>query len=157
MKRRKRGRYFIYICLVVLAVMLPVCLIPAQGETVSKEKRELAEMPKLWREDGMNLQYATELEAYLADHLAGRAFFATGYHWLIGELLESSPTDQVVVGEEDWLFYGETMADYRRTDQWTEEELAQAVDTLQEMQEYVEEQGAQFLFVIAPNKNSLYP
>jgi len=157
MKRRKRGRDLLYICLVVLALVLPVCLIPVQGETISREKRELATMPELWQEDGLNLQYATELEKYLADHLAGRSLFTTGYHWLIGELLGSSPTEQVIVGEEDWLFYGETMEDYRRTNQWTEAELAQAVKTLQEMQDYVESQGADFLFVIAPNKNSLYP
>ena len=63
----------------------------------------------------------------------------------------------VVLGKKGWLYYAPTLGDYCGTDSLRDGELAAVVNNLALMQEYCESLGCRFLFVSAPNKNTLYP
>jgi hypothetical protein len=72
-----------------------------------------------------------------------------------------SPTNDVIVGREtsgeDWLYYQGTANDYLGSNLMSDDELLKAANNLAKMQSTAETNGAKFLFVIAPNKNSIYP
>ena len=68
-----------------------------------------------------------------------------------------SAEEDVVLGQEDWLFYRETMDDYLHTNPLSEQQLFGAARTLALLQEYARSLGAQLYVTVAPNKASLYP
>lgn len=146
---------------IFLTVAFACILIPSVGMVWAKtdittENRELTVFPTLYVEDGsLNLNILSDLGAYFQDHFAYRNEMVTA-NAKIRSALETSPTDQVVVGEGDWLYYGGTLPDYLGQGQLTERGLANVAHNLSLAQNYVEGQGAKFVFAIAPNKNSLY-
>ncbi len=144
------------------AAFLLLCLFPLVGilffgvaEPAANEI--LAFWPSLTEEDGsFNLSYLDEVEDYLADRFALRQEMVTLQHSLTSHLFGETGVDDVIQGKDGWLFYGDTLADYEGTSFMTEREIWSAARSLYLMQEYCTEQGATFLFTIAPNKNSLY-
>jgi hypothetical protein len=80
-----------------------------------------------------------------------------------------SSNSKVIVGTEGWLYYEGSLNDYVGVDivtseelndtsrKLTDRELANVAHNIFLFQSYVESQGAQFLFTVAPNKNTLYP
>ena len=78
-------------------------------------------------------------------------------NWLSANLLGTSGSDEVVVGKDSWLYYASTLPDYTGTEQLSDREIFSAAKNLQLMAEYCQSQGTDFVFTIAPNKNSLYP
>ncbi len=76
---------------------------------------------------------------------------------LLDHIFQTSGTDQVIVGEEGWLYYGETAGHFTGEHRLTEAELQGVLDYLAALQTYFESRGQQFIFVCAPNKNTVYP
>ena len=68
----------------------------------------------------------------------------------------TSGNPDVILGTDGWLYYSDTLTDYTGTDPMGERELFAASKNLQLMSQYCGENGRSFLFVIAPNKNSVY-
>ena len=94
---------------------------------------------------------------YIADHFALRQEMVTANAMLQTGLLATSPAEDVIYGTDGWLYYAETLDDYQNRATLTDEEVRQIAQTIADMQAYCEARGAQFVFTIAPNKNSLYP
>ncbi len=94
---------------------------------------------------------------YIADHFALRQEIVTANAMLQTGLLATSPAEDVIYGTDGWLYYAETLDDYQNRATLTDEEVQQIAQTIADMQAYCEARGAQFVFTIAPNKNSLYP
>ena len=148
--------------LLYIAGFLLICLIPFAGmailgpsEAVANEIQ--ANPPKLTNRDGsFNINVADDTEEYIADRFAFRQELITLWAKLNGKLLRTSVQEQVILGEEDWLYYASTENDYMGhcTDS---SRIAYAAANLALMQEYADSLGAEFTFAIAPNKNSLYP
>ncbi len=65
---------------------------------------------------------------------------------------------QVLVGREGWLFYrtDAVIDDYRGTDLFTTSELARWKQVLTERKNWLAKRGIRYVFVIAPNKHSVY-
>jgi hypothetical protein len=68
----------------------------------------------------------------------------------------TSNNDQVVVGEDGWLFYGETAGSYQGRDFMSAREADNIAFNLRLMQNHALSQNRAFAFTVAPNKNSLY-
>lgn len=155
MKKRKR------LCGLYLGVMMALCLFFSVGALflrpdAAAEGRELTAMPSLQNEDGsINWDFSAGLETVFAERFAGRTQLVTASSLLKAGLF-STGTEQVIVGREDYLFFGETLDDYMGTNPMTDEEIEAAADALAAMADYAAGQGAQFLFAAAPNKNTVY-
>jgi hypothetical protein len=124
----------------------------------SREGRKLAAAP-VWPEDWQQLDgYPDAFEAWFADRFAGRQDLLDAYRRLMFGL-GSSPTDQVVLGDDGWLFYTEAgiMADYRGESEPSRDELERWKAVLLERSAWVAERGARFAFAVAPNKVTIYP
>ena len=138
-----------------------ICLIPSVGmffyHSELAENRTLSGMPSLWTEQGgWNGNYFEELQTYVAEHFAFRSELVEADSVLKYRLLHTPGDDQVVIGKEGWLFFGETLADYAGVS-LSDDELDGIAERLAGVSEYVRSQGKQPLFVIVPNKNSIYP
>ena len=120
------------------------------------ENRELREFPSLSEKGGFNIEYLEELGAYFEDHLAFRPQMLTTNACIWGKLVKSSTTDQVIVGKDDWLYFGGTLEDYTGKELLSDRELYDIVHNLALMRDYAEQNGSRFLLMVAPNKNTLY-
>ncbi|MGN0374126.1 MAG: hypothetical protein ACI4EN_01390 [Butyrivibrio sp.] len=74
------------------------------------------------------------------------------YYNLFGE----SGEDSVIAGLDGWLFYESALGDYTGEARLTDAEIARIVKVLEIAEKSVREQGAEFIFVSAPNKMEIY-
>ena len=139
-----------------------MCLVPSLGIAVfgpsqAAANEVLAKAPSFHTKEGLlNMEVLNGATDWAADHFALRQEFATAWSVIQARLFRSSAEEKVILGREDWLYYRESLNDYRRIG-LRQEQLNAAVRNLALMQEYAEGKGAVFVFTIAPNKNSLYP
>ena len=151
----------IYIVFIALSLALCMSLslgMVFAGSSQAGANEQLAEPPALLTEEGkLNTEYFQDLSSYIRDRFFLRQELISLHHWLSAKVLSVSGDDSVILGSDGWLYYADTLEDYTGTNPMTDRELFAAANNLQLMNEYCAAQGKQFLFMIAPNKNSLYP
>ena len=149
------------ISLLFSVLFLGLCTVPGIGLAVTGGAEAganeiLAPRPRLTdRDDGVNGAVLSELADYIGDRFFLRQECITAWSAL-NAAGRSSVTDDVILGRDGWLYFAPTLPDYTRSAPMTKRELWCAARTLCLLQEYVESRGGQFLFTVAPNKNSLY-
>lgn len=148
---------------VFTAVILLLCLIPSLGMLLPAQEGEaggnqtLSRAPSLRDAEGnWNTDYLSQLQDYAGDNFYLRQDMITAWSALNAKGLRSSITEDVVLGSGGWLYFADTLPDYTGLDPMTDREIFSAAHNLGLMAEYCEDQGAKFLFTVAPNKNSLY-
>ena len=150
-------------CALFTALILLVCLVPSAGMLLPREadtggNETLAALPGIYDRQGrLNTQYLSQLQRYAEDNHYLRQRMITLWSELNVRYLGTSIAEDVVLGRDGWLYFGDTLPDYAGTDPMTEREVFSAARNLALAQEYCESRGAEFLFTVAPNKNSLYP
>ena len=132
-------------------------LMPFSKSDMDKEKREAAKLPKLVKENKINLDFFNELTDYFSDNFAFRQELSTADALIKAKVFKTSNQERVVLGKDGWLYYSESMHDYLGEDLMSEREIHSAARVLYLLQENCEAKGVSFLFTIAPNTNSLYP
>ena len=147
---------------VFAALALIICLVPLVGMTFARtdqttEKKELAPLPSLVEDGHLNTDYLSGLGDYFNDHFAFRQELVSFDSILRGRIFGVSSDDSVVVGRDGWLFYSDTLNDFTGSAPMSERKIFNIANNLSLTQSYVESTGAQFVFTIAPNKNTLYP
>ncbi|EJW96309.1 alginate o-acetyltransferase AlgJ, partial [gut metagenome] len=75
---------------------------------------------------------------------------------LNGKLLGVSTAEGVIQGTDHWLYYKDSLEDYQGTALLSDRSLFNIAHSLSMMQEDLKNKGVDFLFTVAPNKNSLY-
>lgn len=143
------------------AVFFCICLVPFLGIFVGKseesaENRKLSEFPALKTEEGMNVNWLSEAGDYFQEHFAFRNEMVTANAVVNGKGLGVSTAGGVIQGTDGWLYYKDSLADYLGTEPMSERALFNLAHNLSMMQEYLTSKGIQFLFTVAPNKNTLY-
>ncbi len=138
-----------------------LCLVPIVGMLLGFQSKAAAHeiqsrMPTSLTEDGhFRKTVLNEISAYLDDHFAARLELNTAWAKINASVFRSSVDDQIVVGKNGWLYYSPTVPDFLGKN-LTDEELRAIAENLFTLQSGIEKGGSQFIFTIAPNKNSLY-
>ena len=127
------------------------------GPSKAAANEQPAQKPALWEEGSLNKDYLSQLADWVNDGFFLRPELISGGNWLNANLLNTSGAEDVIVGKDGWLYYTPTLPDYTGTEMLSDRELFSAAKNLQLMAEYCQNQGIDFVFTIAPNKNSLYP
>jgi len=127
-------------------LLLPQTILPRENN---------GSLPELFDENGINHDFGNEYEDWFSKNFAFRDSIVDLFSLLKIHLFAEG-NDQVIVGKEDFLFFDDTTADYLGTSAMTEEEILSAAKALQILQERTQASGAEFLFVCAPNKNTIY-
>ena len=148
--------------LIYCILFFAICLCPSLGMLVTKqetssENRQLSEFPSPKTEEGkINVEWLSQAGDYFQEHFAFRNELVTGNALLHGRLLEPSTADGVIQGKNGWLYYKDSLDDYLGQDLLSDRSLFNIAHMLSMTQQALEEKGVNFLFTIAPNKNSLY-
>ena len=147
---------------VFIILCFAFCLVPSVGMVFTSvgDKTESGDenaVPTLKDETGeINEDFLSDLGDYFEDNFAFRDRFVDANALVYGKAFNTSTTDQVVLGSDDWMFYSNTLNDYKSDHLMSDRGLFNIVHNLSLMQDYVNENGSKFILTIAPNKNSLY-
>ncbi|MBR9805124.1 hypothetical protein GYB62_01220, partial [bacterium] len=152
----------------VLFLFLPLIVGVLEKDKLasSSEKRSLATFPSFPQTIDQLIQYPSSLNAYYADHFGLREFFTQRYFRFMKKFSESSQVDHVTIGKDGWLFLGSAKPGYDKYEDpfgdamhanlYSEEELKQFSEALVSINRRLAEQGVAYLFVLAPNKHTIY-
>ncbi len=124
------------------------------------EKRKLVDFPELKWEAKEIAKFPVQFEAFFNDHFGFRDQLVQTYS-LFSLMLKSSSSSVVLIGEDNWLFFiplgnENSLEDYRKNDPLTPQQIRNWKITLEVKYRWLKEKGIQYLFVIAPDKHSIY-
>ena len=145
------------------AACLIICIIPFAGmavvpsnEAVGNEKQK--SLPSITDENGaFNKEYFQQLGDYFSTHYALRPQIISSDAEIQSKLFGTSNLNSVVVGKNDWLYYSSTLDNALGRNLMSDRAIFNTRNNLELTQDYLKESGIQFLFTVAPNKNTLYP
>lgn len=141
-----------FISILLLLLVSPAVLTNWKPEQISKtENRMLAELTPM--SEGFS-SFTTSLNACANDRIGFRDQMVRLYNEITVNFLHSR-NDQVVMGEEGWLFYIGDLPDYTGKTN-TPENVEYCVQVLKKLDAWCKEQGSQLVFLVGPNKASVY-
>lgn len=126
---------------------------------VINENRALSARPELKPKRAYLATFPEKYEAYYSDHFGLRRALIYGLSLARLSLLGVSSSPHVVVGDQGWLYYTleETGRDYPTFSPFSREDLQQLQRDLEIRRDWLARMGCRYLFVIAPDKQSIYP
>lgn len=150
------------LCLVF--VLLFFALLAAPGvaylsgyEAQNLENRPLAREASFVSRGKVNLAFPADFDDWWGDHFGLREEMVTAFHALTMAVFRDTLNKKVIVGKGDYLFYSETMNDYLGINRMSDGDIQKAATILRLEREYCQSLGMEFVFMAAPNKNSIYP
>ena len=148
--------YKIFIILTISLCLAPFVLMIGFKTEKTSENKTLAAVPSLVTEDGFNKSYLSDWGEYFTDHYAFKELLVSINSNIYSHIFGVSTEDDVIVGENGYLYYTATLDDYQHNDSISERKLYNIAHNIKIYQDYVEKKGIAFVFTIAPNKNSVY-
>ncbi|MCP5052805.1 MAG: hypothetical protein GY940_36895, partial [bacterium] len=151
----------VLVILIILFFPLLSQWLIVSGETQLVEKREMNREP-VFRFDLM-FDFFKQYTSYYNDHFVFRGDLIYLNNRFKTGLLRVSPKSRVVMGKEGWLFLGAkpnrpgTIDYYRRLTLLTQPGLESWKRMLEQRWKWLADRGIEYLFLIAPNKNTIYP
>lgn len=145
-----------YVVLCLLICVMPFAGMAVHATNTTTENKELASFPQLKKNGKWNIDFMQELGRYFEDHFAFRTELVTADAKIQSKIFKVSNADAVTAGTDGWLYYTATVNDYLGQNIMSQREVLNAAHNLSLVQRYVQENGAEFLLTIPPNKNSLY-
>jgi hypothetical protein len=142
--------------LFAILISLPFLKMLTVGEpdTQQIEKRALSPMPKFggsWKWQVKNLPRL--FDAYYSDHFGFRSMLLEAGSIINIELFRTSP--RAAFGKNGWLFY-KTNPPFSSLS-LSADDLAKWKGYLEYRQQWLAARGIKYLFVVAPDKDSIYP
>jgi hypothetical protein len=120
------------------------------------ENRVLAEMPKLPKVKVTD--FPEQFENFFNDHFGYRKFLIRQNSLLKHKILNTRD-DEVLIGKDGWLFYtgDHSLENYQGANPFSFNQLQHWQNVLEKKSDWLKTQGIEYLFVVAPNKSSIYP
>lgn len=141
--------------IIYIAIFLVISLVPLftfSGKQAAIGNETEADKPAL--SDG--LKFTANVDSYFSQKFGFRNRLVYAQNVLKETIFKTSGQSDVIVGEDGWLFYGRALDDFLGTSVLDEVSIERMGVILSMMQEYVERQDGEFIFVSAPNKMSVY-
>lgn len=158
--RRTAQRLHIAIFLIVLALPGLGMLLPFPfARPLVDSREEVPEFPRLHADYVSVFSFPGGLYGYLNAHYGFRALLLREHAWLKLNWLRTSPSKQVALGKHGWIFYtGDREVEcWRRTAPFSESDLDRWQHVLEARQNWLAQRGIRFLFVVCPDKHTIYP
>ena len=154
-----RPLHYLFLISFMAALWTPLIVFSTtpKQEISTAENRTLATKPDL--ELKTISEYPQAFASYYDDHFGLREPLLKTHTYARYAMLNISSTNSVIVGHDGWLFRTGHLIldDIRNTWSFSEDELRHWGNILTMKQAWVEEQGAQYIFMIVPSKHLIYP
>ena len=160
-------RFKFLLNLVTSLVFITVIFGPATAmlatpdEEISEaEQRALTQLPENINPFNQPFkEFVTNIEAYVNDQFGYRDRLIYWHNYLKVVGMHKSPTDKVIIGKNKWLFFTRPnqIEDHQGLSEFSEEDLARWANLLNYRHRWFAERGIVYVFVIAPDKKTIYP
>jgi hypothetical protein len=123
------------------------------------EKRKLAEFPKWTPHQPDVREFVAGMEGYYNDHFGFRTQLIRWEHAWKRNLFQESSFPNVLLGKDDWLFYQtrELAEDGTAPVLFEPRQLEAWQALLEKRRDWLARQGICYVFVIPPDKHTIYP
>ncbi len=161
---------FIIFTMLILFLPSTTMVLGIDTEVKSGKKQILARWPELdltWkqmiREPGAAwnslVKYSNGLKEYYEDHYGFRTIFINSYNIIITKHIKSVIKGKVIFGKKNWLFWSgeDSLVQYRSFEPLEKKQLKKFTRILEERDAWCRERGIRYLFIIPPNKLTIYP
>jgi alginate O-acetyltransferase complex protein AlgJ len=152
---------FILSALFLAGIYVPVLktLVSPRLDWSFSEKRKLAPMPRMSLNPQDLETFPAQFQNYYNDHFGFRERLIRAHSRLMQNYFDKSPVQKVMFGESNWLFFTveKNIEDFLGLDPFTEDELQKWKSNLESKRNWLARQGVRYLFVIGPNKQTVYP
>lgn len=150
---------------IIIAIFILILISPfigwiAGAKIELEENRNLANAPELTVQGVIKSNYFSDVEKFYNDHFAYRAMLVKMKSWIDFHVFRTSPSSRVHLGRDGWLYYYRANHDYFKIDDCNPDEVKRMrfiARQLHELERMVEVSGRKFVFVIAPDKSTVYP
>ncbi|MBO4601700.1 MAG: hypothetical protein J5651_00885 [Salinivirgaceae bacterium] len=153
----KKAIQIVFVTVVCLILLFPIIGFNGKGEVSELENRKLAEKPKFsWKS-------FVPYDSYFQDRFGGRESLVELANWFDYEILHRSLHNNLAIGgRHGWLFYtdaddGDNLADFNKKNLLNNDQLEQLESNIQSVVEWCNANNLKYLFLICPNKHSVYP
>ena len=147
----------------LLVIFAPIAKFNRNGKISSKENRTLAEKPYLFSENRVNENLFRECDAYFNDRFGGRQKLISLNSWVDYSVLRRTVyNERALKGKGGWYFYiskgdGDNLSDFQKRNLMDESALLDFKKRVSEAKSWCDSQGIRTLFLVCPNKHSVYP
>ena len=126
----------------------------------NSENRELAPFPEVTEPADIR-SFPKQFDSWYSDHLPYKEDMVSLKSRTEIGLFKELDSDQVILGTEaPWLFYkasdGQAIETYKRTNQFSDENLTKITEVLTGLQTRLYEEGIDFVLMIVPDKETIY-
>jgi alginate O-acetyltransferase complex protein AlgJ len=121
------------------------------------ENRALAKVPELFFREALDQKYFSLWEKYFNDHFWFRGGLVRFDSWIDYHLFMVSPSPDVVLGKDNWLFYKEEIPDFKKEGCKERIQMIVLAQKLRVLEKLLEQSGKKLLFLVPPNKSTIYP
>ena len=154
----KKPFHFLFSALFILACLLPGLGLFLFGPSPAAGNETPVQPPSLTTSTGsFNTEFLSQASDWFSRSFGFRRELITADSALKASVFRTSTQSLVSLGQEDWLYYAETLDDFTGADTLSPRQAYCIAHSLKLAQDYAQSQGAAFVFTIAPNKASIYP
>jgi hypothetical protein len=163
----KTGNIFLVVVF-CLTIFVPFLIGIIQEDKVASgiEKRNLVRYPLLPKSLKALSEYPEKFNTYYSDHFGFRELLTKVYFKLVYQAGIQSAVDDVTFGQDGWLFLGSIKKGYQRhsdpigdvmnVNLYTQKELKEFAKSITKIKNWLGNKGIEYLYVIAPNKHTIY-
>ena len=130
------------------------------SQTVSTiEKRELAPFPRVkWNAKAL-ADFPPAFDAFFNDHFGFRNHLISLNNYIQAKYFRVSPVKKVIIGDNGWFYVtvDSLIEDFQGKYRLTPLQLESWKNDLENKEKWLARRGIKYLFVVAPNKQTIYP
>ena len=157
-KRAKSSLMLSFVILGLCLMLIPAVshLLPIKKWQEPSQEAKVA-APSLTKTSGeLNINYLQDVGTYLEKTFPFRGDMIAAAGTLKSGIFSSALTDQVVIGKDGYLFYADSLDDYRGVNRLSSRGIDNAATNLKILGDQAQARGIKFAVALAPNKNTLY-
>ena len=144
--------YFVFLLILISPFVLSIFFTDIEDQG---ENRTLTEKP-VFNIYTINT-FSKEYESYFNDHIPFRNIIININSKIKYFCFHDSPNNNVVIGENNWLYLKDEIDSYKKINVYNEKTLVTAAKYFNDISNYCTKNGAQLIIFIPPDKASIYP
>ena len=142
----------IFISLFFTVSLIPLLLMPWLGNQEAESADSEVSMP-----EKLSPSVMEEAGDYFSKKFALRREMVTAGNYIKAKVFGVSGQDGVVLGRKGYMFYRDSFDDFLGRNSLSDYQIGAMAYNIKLMSDELNREGIEFLFTVAPNKNSLYP
>jgi hypothetical protein len=153
----KKHLKLIFSILIIGTSLIPLLATILGYDSINLDRSSLSPMPALIKDDRINASFTSEFDDFFTDQFSLRTMMITAYNEIYANIFKQSGNDKVIVGQQGFLFFEETLNDYLKVNLLSQHDLMRFNEVLRIQNKYLQSKNINGYFMIVPNKATIYP